>query len=334
VSPEIQALPILIVNPHSRCNCRCQMCDIWKTTDAVEIGADELRRQLASIEQMGVEWVVLSGGEPLMHSDLFSLCRALGERGVRITLLSTGLLIARHAAAIAEYVDDVIVSLDGPATVHDWIRGVPGAFERLRAGIRALRKKASKYPILGRSTIQRANCAHLRDTVKAARDLGLDSISFLPADLTSTAFNRPSGWDTARQQHVGLNGEELMQLQEEIEAIIADPDCRGFVVESADKLRRVVQHFRAQLGLAVPRAPRCNAPWVSAVLEADGTVRPCFFQPPIGSTIEGKNLAEILNGPRAVAFRAGLDVETNPICRNCVCSLHWKTNDESVGRLA
>jgi len=324
VSPEIQALPVLIVNPHSRCNCRCTMCDIWKTTDALEIGADELRRQLASIEQMEVEWVVLSGGEPLMHSDLFSLCRALRERGVRITLLSTGLLIARHAAAVAEFIDDVIVSLDGPAAVHDWIRGVPGAFELLAAGIRTLRKQTSRYPIQGRSTVQRANCAHLRDTVKAARDLGLDSISFLPADLTSTAFNRPEGWDAARQQHVGLNAEELIQLQAEIEAIIADSECRGIVVEPADKLRRIVEHFRARLGLTVPRAPRCNAPWVSAVLEVDGTVRPCFFQPPIGSTREGKNLMDILNGPRAVAFRAGLDVETNPICRNCVCSLYWK----------
>jgi MoaA/NifB/PqqE/SkfB family radical SAM enzyme len=324
MSPEIQSLPILIVNPYSRCNCRCTMCDIWKTTDAVEIGADELRRQLASIKQMGVEWVVLSGGEPLMHSDLFSLCRALRERGVRITLLSTGLVIARHAAAITEFVDDVIVSLDGPPAVHDWIRGVPGAFELLRAGIRALRKQASRYPIQGRSTIQRANCAHLRETVKAARDLGLDSISFLAVDLTSIAFNRPGGWDATRQRHVGLDREELIQLQAEIEAVIADPECRGFVVESADKLRRIVEHFRVQLGWALPRAPRCNAPWVSAVLEVDGTVRPCFFQPPIGSTREGKNLAEILNGPQAVAFRAGLDVETNPICRNCVCSLHWK----------
>ena len=330
MTPEIQALPILIVNPHSRCNCRCKMCDIWKTTEAVEIGAGELRRQLDSIERMGVQWVVLSGGEPLMHSDLFGLCRVLGERGVRITLLSTGLLMARDAAAIAEFVDDVIVSLDGPAPVHDWIRGVPGAFELLRGGIRALRKQAPRYPIHGRSTVQRANHTHLQDTVRAARDLGLDSISFLPADLTSTAFNRPAGWDATRQQHVGLNAEELVRLQAEIEAIIADPECRRFVVESADKLRRIVEHFRAHLGLTVPRAPRCNAPWVSAVLEVDGTVRPCFFQPPIGSTRGGMTLAEILNGPRAVAFRGGLDVETNPICRNCVCSLHWKAEEVGV----
>jgi MoaA/NifB/PqqE/SkfB family radical SAM enzyme len=274
MSPEIQALPILIVNPHSRCNCRCNMCDIWKTTDAMEIGADELQHQLASIEQMGVEWVVLSGGEPLMHSDLFSLCRVLGERGIHITLLSTGLLIARHAVAIADFVDDVIVSLDGPAAVHDWIRGVPGAFELLRGGIRALRKQALRYPVHGRSTIQRANCAHLRDTVKAARDLGLDSISFLPADLTSTAFNRPTGWDAGRQQHVGLNGEEVIQLQAEIEAIIADPECRGFVVESADKLRSTLflptadwkyerrkdpyGNFERTAGGRIPRRVRCR----------------------------------------------------------------------------
>ena len=57
----------------------------------------------------------------------------------------------------------------------------------------------------------------------------------------------------------------------------------GFVLENPDKLRRIVHHFRAHLGLAEPVAPRCNAPWVSAVIESDGTVRPCFFHEPIGN---------------------------------------------------
>ncbi len=82
-----------------------------------------------------------------------------------------------------------------------------------------------------------------------------------------------------------------------------------------------MSRFRAHLGLEPHVAPRCNAPWVSAVLEANGDVRPCFFHPPIGNTASA-TLAEVLNGPQAIAFREALEVPANPICRRCVCSLY------------
>jgi len=70
-------------------------------------------------------------------------------------------------------------------------------------------------------------------------------------------------------------------------------------------------------------APRCNAPWVSSVIESDGTVRQCFFHPPIGNVHE-HSLPEILNSAVAVAFREGLDVARNPTCRRCVCALNYR----------
>ena len=73
-------LPVLVISPHSRCNCRCSMCDIWKSGTVQEISPDDLERQLGSIERLRVEWVVFSGGEPLMHSDLWRLSTMLRER--------------------------------------------------------------------------------------------------------------------------------------------------------------------------------------------------------------------------------------------------------------
>jgi radical SAM protein with 4Fe4S-binding SPASM domain len=67
-------------------------------------------------------------------------------------------------------------------------------------------------------------------------------------------------------------------------------------------------------------SPRCNAPWVSAVVESDGAIRPCFFHKAIGNIHEG-SLLDVLNGDEALRFRRELDVSTNPTCRNCVCSL-------------
>jgi MoaA/NifB/PqqE/SkfB family radical SAM enzyme len=259
-----------------------------------------------------------------MHSDLFRLCRFLRERRIRTTLLSTGLLIERYANQIVEYVDDVIVSLDGPPETHDAIRRVPRAFALLAAGVAALHQRNPKFAVSARSTVQSRNCAQLRATVEAARDLGLKSISFLAADVSSEAFNRPVVWSSQRQNQVALAPGQISVLEAEVEALIGTGECGSFVVESPEKLRRIVDHFRAHLGLQPSRAPRCNAPWVSAVIESDGVVRPCFFHRSIGTVGNGASLLEVLNGPEAIRFRLGLDVATNPVCRRCVCSLNWK----------
>jgi MoaA/NifB/PqqE/SkfB family radical SAM enzyme len=318
MNPRLDRLPILVLQPHNRCNCRCVMCDIWKLTDAREISAAELERHLADIERLGVEWVVFTGGEPLMHSDLFRLSAMLRVRGIRTTILSTGLLLERNAARIVADADEVIVSLDGPAEIHDEIRRVPGAFDSLAGGVRAVHRLSPAFPIGARCTVQARNAAHLRDTVRAAREIGLRSLSFLAADLSSTAFNRAVEWPAERQSTVAP---ELGELQCEMEALIADYPDDGFILEAPGKLRRIVAHFRAHYGLEPQVAPRCNAPWVSAVLESNGDVRPCFFHAAIGNTA-GTTLGAVLNGPQAIAFRESLRVADNPTCQRCVCSLN------------
>uniref|UniRef100_Q01S17 Fe-S protein, radical SAM family n=1 Tax=Solibacter usitatus (strain Ellin6076) TaxID=234267 RepID=Q01S17_SOLUE len=297
------------------------MCDIWRLTDAEEIAAAELERHLADIERLEVEWVVFTGGEPLMHSDLFRLAALLRRRGIRVTILSTGLLLDRNAAAIVEGADEVIVSLDGPARIHDEIRRVPGAFDRMAHGVGSVHGRAPEFPVSARCTVQSRNAAHLRATVRAAREMGLRSISFLAADLSSNAFNRPAEWPAERQSGVAP---ELETLEREMDALIAEYPGDGFILERPEKLRRIVAHFRSHYGLEPGSAPRCNAPWVSAVLESNGDVRPCFFHPAIGNTA-GKTLESVINGPRAIAFREGLRVEENAICRKCVCSLYVET---------
>ena len=99
----------------------------------------------------------------MMHSDLFRLAAPLRARGIRMTLLSTGLLLAHYATRIVDSIDEVIVSLDGPREVHDAIRRVPGAFDRLVEGVRAIHHASA------RCTVQARNAAHLRATVAAAR---------------------------------------------------------------------------------------------------------------------------------------------------------------------
>jgi MoaA/NifB/PqqE/SkfB family radical SAM enzyme len=300
------------------------MCDIWRIRKPEEITQEDLQQHLTSFRDLGVRWVVFSGGEPQMNTQLPYLAQMLRSEGIRVTILTAGLLLESQAEMIAASVDDVIVSLDGPPAVHNRIRRVPGAYERMAAGIRALQQARSGMIVRARCTVQKENHHSLRATIARARETGFDSISFLAADLTSDAFNRPQGWGQERQHQIALNAEEVEALDSEIERLISQCGAElnsGFIAETPSKLRKIVRHFRAHLGQVSDVAPRCNAPWVSAVIDASGEVRPCFFHSAIGN-IRTQSLPDILNGPEALRFRANLDITTDPICRRCVCSLY------------
>ena len=178
--------------------------------------------------------------------------------------------------------------------------------------------------IKARTTVQKANHLWLSDTVGAALSLGLSGISFLAADLTSEAFNRPLLWPVEKQNSIALNESEISSLSDEIGRLIVtrrEQIHSGYIAESPAKLRKIVNHFKANLGLESPCAPECNAPWVSAVIESNGAVRPCFFHRPIGNIHEAC-LDEVVNGGAAMSFRQSLDIAENPICQRCVCSLN------------
>lgn len=324
----IARLPILILYPHSRCNCRCLMCDIWRAEGTAELSAEAIAGWLPEWRRLGVERVVLSGGEPLMHRRLAEVGRRLGDAGIGVTLLSTGILLRRHAMELAEFCDDVVVSLDGPRAVHDRIRNLPGAYDRLAAGVAAVRATGAAVRLTGRCTVQRANLDHLCDTVAAAHQLGLDGVSFLAVDVGSEAFNRPGGWPAEQARRVAPAAADLPQLAAELARLEREHAAElagGFIAESAAKLRRrLLGYFTALAGGGDFPPVECNAPWVSAVVEADGTVRPCFFQPPLGNLHRAGSLDEILNAPPARAWRAGLDTRRDAICRRCVCSLRLR----------
>lgn len=322
---KLHSLPILLLNVHENCNCRCLMCDIWKRPPGAELDPETLTRHRDSIRALGIRQVVLTGGEPLLHLSFDELCSFLKSCGVRVTLLTTGLLLARRAESVAAGVDEVIISVDGPEAIHDQIRRVKRGFDLIRLGVSELRRHQPDMPIQARSTVQRANFLFLRETVAAAKHIGFDSISFLATDVSSHAFNRELIWPGERQNEVALSSSEIVGLDAEIELLIDQYSAEiasRFIVESPAKLRRIARRFREHLGELPPESPLCNAPWVSAVMEIDGSIRPCFFHPKIGK-VGSMSLEDAINSKEAQEFRRTLDVARNPTCQRCVCSLNY-----------
>jgi len=301
------------------------MCDIWKGNKNIkQLTEHDIRPLIASFRKLGTKQIVMSGGEALLHAGFFKLCELLKKEQFNITLLSTGLLLKKHATQILELVDDIIISLDGDEAIHDSIRNIPGAFKKMVEGIDVLKMKDPSYRITGRTVIHRLNFRSWVSIIENAKEIGLDQISFLPADLSSQAFNREVLWSTERQSEIGLTRQELPLLKEIVSCLpvrFSDEFKNHFIAESAAKLMNLYTYYCAVHGLCEYPYKKCNAPWVSTVVESDGSVKPCFFHPAIGN-INNKNLDEILNSDDAVRFRKQLDMDHDQICKRCVCSLN------------
>lgn len=322
---RITALPIAILMPHSACNCRCVMCDIWKDNKNLkQLTEDDVQGMLHSLKKLGTKQVVMSGGEALLNANFFRFCEILEKEGIVVTLLSTGLTLKKNAELIAKHVHDVIVSLDGDEPMHDAIRNIPGAFNKVREGIAAIRAINPKYRITCRTVIHQINFRVWDKIIDSAKAIGIDQISFLPADVSSQAFNRETTWDTERQGEVMVLKQDLPELKEMILQLTdkykADLDSR-YIAESPEKLMKIYGYYSALYGLNEFPFKRCNAPWVSTVVEADGTVRPCFFHNAVGN-IRNNSLDEILNNEASMQFRKNLDMDKDSTCVRCVCYLN------------
>jgi MoaA/NifB/PqqE/SkfB family radical SAM enzyme len=307
-------LRLLVLAVSDRCDQKCAHCQIW-IGDGSETRRLTLAERLATVEDAlaaGAREALLTGGEPLLSPDLWPIAARLRAAGARVMLATNGMLLAHHAAVVAEAFDELYVSLDGAsASTHDGLRGVP-AFERLRLGLRALRARPRRPRLVARSTLHARNAHEIEGIVAAARELGFDQVSFLPLDASSDAF----GGDPAARAALVPSERRIEALEAGIRGLDAAGLLGRFVAEDATRLRRVARHLRAGAGLQAFERPACDAPWWSSVVDADGRVRPCFFHEPVGDAREGVAALRASATYRAALARIRAP---NPTCERCVC---------------
>jgi MoaA/NifB/PqqE/SkfB family radical SAM enzyme len=308
------ALRLLVLAIAGRCDQKCVHCQIWTASGAR--GAElALGERLAIVEEAleaGIEECLITGGEPLLSSDLWPLAERLRQGGVRSMLATNGMLLSLHAARVGSLFDEVYVSLDGAsAASHDGLRGVP-AFERVASGVAALKSASPRVRVVARSTLHARNVHELEAIVEAARRMGFDNASFLALDASSGAF----GGEPAARRCLVPSAAQVTSLEAAIGRLERASLLGGFVLESAAKLRALARHLRASGGAGRFERPRCDAPWWSSVVEPDGAMRPCFFHAQVGDAREG--LRSLRSSRRYRGALAGIRAE-NPTCRRCVC---------------
>jgi radical SAM protein with 4Fe4S-binding SPASM domain len=129
-----------------RCNLRCGHCYCrLEASDqrarADELDLDTIRRIVDQAADMGTLTLTLTGGEPLLRSDLLDIYDYVKSKGILPILFTNGTLITSSIAEhLAEYPPLFVeVSVYGMSReTYERITGVPGSHERCMQGIREL----------------------------------------------------------------------------------------------------------------------------------------------------------------------------------------------------
>jgi Fe-coproporphyrin III synthase len=323
----LQRLPLVTLYLTERCNSRCVSCDYWRHGRA-DISLESVTALLPSLAALGTRTVLISGGEPLVHPEWAEIAQVLRARGLTLWLLTSGLSLAKHVTKVAGLFQSVTVSLDGTnRETYAAIRGLD-AFDTVCAGIRAAADAG--VPVGVRVTVQRANYRELSGFVDLARRTGAQQVSFLAADVSNPhAFGRKYG----KLPDVALGADDLPHLEQVLSAMEHEhaADFRsGFIAESPRKLRRILRHYAALCQRASYPPVRCNAPEFSAVIDAQGRVRPCFFIPGPADARVDDDLEGVLNDDSMVALRRTIREGRRAECATCVCPL-WRDLDDVTG---
>lgn len=132
-TPSLRYLELQIT---ARCNLRCRHCYLGPAK-AQDLNLEQIMAIIQEFEQMQGLRLLISGGEPLLHPDFWSINDSLRGFGLRSILLSNGSLIDNIAAKRLK-VHEVQISLDGIGDSHNYLRG-KGSYDKAIKAIRELR---------------------------------------------------------------------------------------------------------------------------------------------------------------------------------------------------
>jgi MoaA/NifB/PqqE/SkfB family radical SAM enzyme/glycosyltransferase involved in cell wall biosynthesis len=170
---RVMAKPLTMLLLINRgCNLRCSFCDLWADPEHMDVPG-RLIPLLDQAVAIGTKTLVITGGEPFMHPDLFVAVAAAKARGMSVNITTNGTLIdKRFDELVASGVDSLSFSIDGLGPTHDELRGQIGAFKRTMKGLKRVRQTLPEMAVSIYCVVTAKNVGELTDVFALAQSHG------------------------------------------------------------------------------------------------------------------------------------------------------------------
>lgn len=266
------------------CNSFCRTCFNWeqlRKNKEHELSLDEIRKTFASLGDL--LFIVMSGGEPFLRRDLPDVCEYLSTNNhVKQITIPTGAvatdLIARSVEATLQRCPStqiaVNISIDHIGEKHDWIRGVPGNYEKAKATYARLIDLRNRYDNLT-VNVHTCLCTYNADDLD-------ELFAGVRRDFPATSFHsfEMMRGDQPDKSIQPIDTARYREMLPKLEAYWS-------TYTHYDSFLRFVKTYTRRMELSVlereTQVRPCHAGTVSGVVDARGEVHMCELRDAVGN---------------------------------------------------
>jgi|Deesub1362A_J573_1020465.scaffolds.fasta_scaffold00078_68 radical SAM protein with 4Fe4S-binding SPASM domain len=297
--PQKLYAPFLVVwNFTKKCNLKCKHCYANAGKAEYELSLKEKIDVVDQLDQAGVVAISFSGGEPLIHKDLWPVAEYASNLGMHVSVATNGTLIDEGTARRLKEVgvDYVEISLDAAKSEdHDYFRGVPRAFERSVEGIKNCIREGIQTAIA--TTVTSLNLNQIPEIVSLAEELGVCRLvvfNFIPTGRGKEIVNLDLDIDE-RELLLEYLYDELQESSLQVlstSPVFAVVAVRKYLENKGKKIAPT--HF-ADVCMPTDGAlilsefiGGCGAGRLYCGIQPNGDITPCVFMPiVVGNVKEG-----------------------------------------------
>lgn len=240
----------------NKCKYDCWHCSN-KYRKGLEPSFDDLTKAINNFVDLGVTWVGLSGGEPLLRDDIVDIVRSIGSKA-STAIFTTGYNLTEtlgkklKSAGLFSFV----ISLDSSEKkVHDKLRGFPGAFENALKGIETSLEFEFYTVVSTVATHSNVSSGELERLVQFCKTLGVHEVRILELAQTGKILNTKPDLITSQDRNVLYELHRTANKSSKYPRVMAFP-----YLESSEFLG-------------------CTGGFHHITIDAQGNVCPCPFTP-------------------------------------------------------
>ena len=192
---------IMFVRVSENCNAGCFMCHFAHTHGKYNITDDQFNSLLDQMDKDGnYQMIRFTGGEPLLHPHIIDYIKKSHEKGYETSIITNGYLLPNLAEKIADSkLDYIIISTDGSTPeIHDKLRGLPNGLERIKTGVKEIKKLNPDVKIRANTVVSDLNIDDLDNIYNMLEESGFDAWSIIPIRPTDDPNTR---WNEKNLEH-------------------------------------------------------------------------------------------------------------------------------------
>ncbi len=315
VRPADRARPIYAVWELTlRCDLGCHHCGSRAGhARPGELTTEQCLGVVAQMAALGIKEVTLIGGEAYLHEGWVEIISAVRRHGMDCTMTTggRGMHEQRAEQAARAGLMSCSVSIEGPESVHDRLRGLDGSY---RAAIEALcNLRRAGVPVSVNTQLNRLTWRHLPELLEVLIEQG--------AHAWQLALTVPMG-RAADQPELLLQPYELLEVFPVIASLYPRADSANIRIFPGNNVG-YFGPYEALLRRHMPQghSGSCGAGRSVLGLEADGTLKGCPSLPTAhwgGGNILESSLEDVWE--RATPLRYTRDRTVDDLwgyCRTC-----------------